>query len=140
MSSLRLRLLKYHVPGFQARVALYKGKNMMKELKFNAQGSDNLTWFSFSRLIQSPWSDIKTEPKNYFSITGNRAHHRYFFINSIYASCSADAGWLMITGSPCNWEKHFKRNVVIYSKLSVNTKWIDYSELTNIIFLKLSKM
>ena len=101
---------------------------MMKELKFNAKGSDKLNWFSFSRLIQSPWSDIKTEPKNFFSIIGDRGHNRYFFMNRNYGTCSTDVGWLVITGPVCNWEKHFKRSVVIYSKLSGNAKWIDYSE------------
>ena len=103
----------------------------MKELKFNAKGSDKLNWFSFSRLSQSPWSDIKSEPKNYFSIVGEPSHDRRFFINRNYGGCSADAGWMLVSGPVfCTWETRFlpRKNVILYSKKTVYTNWNTYSE------------
>ena len=115
---------------FKARVVLYKGGKLMKELKFNAKGSDKLNWFSFSRLSQSPWSDIKSEPKNYFSIVGEPSHDRRFFINRNYGGCSADAGWMLVSGSLCSWASRFlpRKNVILYSKKTVYTNWNTYSE------------
>ena len=103
----------------------------MKELKFNAKGSDKLNWFSLSRLNQSSWTDIKTQPNNYFSIHGDPGNGRHFFINSVYAGCSKDVGWMVITVPPdCDWEKRFRppENVILYSKRSVLTNWNQYGE------------
>ena len=91
----------------KARVVLYKRGKLMKELKFNAKGSDKLNWFSFSGLNQSSWTDMKTQPKNFFSIHGDPGNGRHFFINStVYPGCAKDAGWMAITGPPdCDWER-----------------------------------
>ena len=91
----------------------------MKELKFNAKGSDKLNWF-----------DLRSQPKNYFSIFGEPAHGRRFFINRNYGGCHADAGWLVVTGHICSWEKRFlpTKNAILYSKKSVCTNWNTYSE------------
>ena len=64
------------------------------ELKFNAKGTDNQNWFSDSKLTHSSqWYDIKTESKNYFSISGDATKKRHFFINRGYAgNCAGDTG------------------------------------------------
>ena len=56
----------------------------MKELKFNTKELNKLNWFSFSRLNQNSWTDMKTQPNNYFSIHRDSSNRRYFFINSNY--------------------------------------------------------
>ena len=104
----------------------------MKELKFDAKGSDKLSWFSLSRLTQSSWTDMKTQPNNVFSIRGDPGNGRHFFINSVYAGCPKDVGWIVITVPPdCDWEKRFRpgENVILYSKLSGLTNWNQYGEL-----------
>ena len=116
----------------KARVVLYKGGKVMKELKFNAKGSDKLNWFSFSRLNQSSWTDMKTQPNNYFSIHGDPSSVRHFFINSVYHGCPKDAGWMVIAvPAVCDWEKRFqpRQSVILYSTLSVHTNWNQYGEL-----------
>ncbi|XP_066271630.1 uncharacterized protein [Branchiostoma lanceolatum] len=41
------------------------------ELIFNGENTDKFNWFSQSRLLSSPWNDINTETKNYFSVAGD---------------------------------------------------------------------
>lgn len=103
----------------------------MKELKFNAEGSDKLNWFSAAKLDDSSWTDVKSQPKNSFSIAGRDS--RNFYINRNYGGCARDAGWLGITYTHCGWEKHYlpRRNVILYSKLSGYTNWNQYSESKN---------
>ena len=115
----------------KARAVLYKGGKLIKELKFNAKESDKLNWFSLSRLNQSSWTDMKTQPNNHFSIHGDPGNGRHFFINSVYGGYPKDAGWMVITVPPdCDWEKRFRppENVILYSKRSVLTNWNQYGE------------
>ena len=108
------------------------------ELTFNVKGTDNQNWFSDSKLTHSSqWSDIKTESKNYFSISGDTTKKRHFFINRGYAgNCAGDTGWMVIAGKECDWERgHQHKNPILYSKLSKYTKWEEKSELTNTLCL-----
>ncbi|KAL9952130.1 hypothetical protein ACROYT_G039340 [Oculina patagonica] len=79
----------------EARVVLYKDGSSVKELKFNAQGSDKLNWFSVDKLTENSWSDVKTEPRNSFSIAGRE--DRSFFINRNYGGCEVDAANWTVT-------------------------------------------
>lgn len=114
-------LFFFSLSSYQARVALYTGGQLVKELNFNAQRTNNLNWFSASKLIDSSWRDV-------FSISGNRN----FFINKNYGGCSKDAGWMGITSNYCKWETRFlpRKNVILYSKLSGYTNWNQYSKST----------
>ena len=58
----------------KARVVLYTEGREQLVLKFNASGSDNLNWFEEDKLRQSPWQDIFTTSKNFFSVTGSCSH------------------------------------------------------------------
>ena len=99
-------------------------------MNLNAQRTNNLNWFSASKLIDSSWQDMKSEPKNIFSIPGQ--HNRNFFINSRYGGCPNDVGWMVITSNYCKWETRFlpRKNVILYSKLSGHTNWNQYSKST----------
>ena len=123
---------------YQARVNLYKGGKSKVELTFNAKGTDNQNWFIDSKLSHSSqWYDIKTESKNYFSISGDTTKKRHFFINRGYAgNCAGDTGWMVIAGGQCDWERaHQNKNPILYSKLSIYTKWEEKSELTKTLCL-----
>lgn len=117
---------------YQARVALYEGNNAVKELKFNAQGSDKMNWFQLDKLTQvnPPWIDIRTASQNYFTIDGS--DDRSFFINNVYGGCPKDTGWMAITGfsssTSCDWEKHHALHAVVYSNQTQRTNWNKYSK------------
>ncbi|KAL9952122.1 hypothetical protein ACROYT_G039331 [Oculina patagonica] len=111
----------------QAKVILYEGAVAKKKLVFDASGTDKLNWFSVDKLTNSPWTDVKTEQRNFFSIQGgcDGGNCRSFFINRNYGGCDVDAGWLVTSGGPwCSWETSASRkNKVLYSKLSTYTNW-----------------
>lgn len=104
----------------QARIVLYEGGNLVKQLKFNTVGTDVTDWFQFNKLIENPWTDMKSKARNRFHIedTGSQ---RSFFINSVYGGCPNDLGWMVITGTNCDWDQ--PRNTILYSNESVCTNW-----------------
>jgi len=112
----------------QARVVLYKEEDPVKEMKFNAKESDNEHWFQFDKLTsEKPWPDMDEQSINRFTI--KEKFTRSFIIgNSKYGNCSSDFGWMVISGGHCEWEKHFGRDVVLYSKLTGGTNWNDYGK------------
>lgn len=124
----------------EARVVLYEGVHPVKELRFDAKGSDNTHWFQFDKLTEKPWNDMDTQPRIPFTIETNRPDQRSFIINSRYPGCPNDVGWMVITGAYCSWEHHFGQSVVLYSKLDGLTNWNHFESVgkadTMVIFLR----
>ena len=56
----------------QVKLALYyeEGEEVVS-IVFDGVGSDKINWFSQSRLISSPWTDLETSTTNFFSIVGD---------------------------------------------------------------------
>ena len=102
---------------------MYEGGAIKKELLFNATGTDKVTWFSEGNMVSSSWTDIKTEPTNYFSIQGDDSLERSFFINRNYGGCPKDAGWLVVVGGfSCSWESSAAHQYkILYSNLPTYT-------------------
>ena len=105
-------------------MTLYEGGINKKDLLFNAAGTDKLNWFSFNKMTSSSWSDISSEPRNYFTIQGDchtdDGRCRSFFINRSYDGCASDLGWLAGSTSSkwCSWENSAAHKFnVLYSKL-----------------------
>ena len=68
----------------KARLALYDNQTLVLSLVFNATNSNNTSWFSKSRLIQSPWTeDLQNQKQNFFSLVGDLTARRAFFINKV---------------------------------------------------------
>lgn len=98
---------------------------MLKELIFDAQGSNNENWFSPSKLTHSPYSDTSKESDkyNFFSIEGDKKMNRRFLINRKYDKCGGHNGWMMIGGFECDWEKEGGKNLILYSTQEKSTTW-----------------
>ena len=105
----------------QARVALYKDGSELFSIMFDASSSNNQNWFTKDRVISSPWTDLKSNLPQYFSITG--ANGRRFYISGPHFSCDWDHGWLSITQHHCAFEKSLPITSFIYSSLQTNTNW-----------------
>ena len=114
-------------------MSLYESGNVVKELVFNAAASQYSNWFAKARLKSSPWSDIWTEPQNYFSVHGlsvsDTKLRRYFYINRNFGGCHVDRGWLMYTDTNwCNFERGQRYSTVQYSKLSGSAVMDEYGK------------
>ncbi|CAH1266452.1 Hypp3377 [Branchiostoma lanceolatum] len=105
----------------------------IRDLVFNGTGSNKNNWFSKIRLISSPWTDLKTEQTNFFSIEGDewidtseRYLYRRFFINRNYGGCSVDRGWLIVldgNSNVCAWERGTGNPRIMFSKLPTNVNF-----------------
>ena len=102
---------------------LYKDGDEKATLKFDGKSSTYLDWFSMSKLLSSPWTDIASEGTNYFSIQGHADIHRNFFINRNYGGCHVDAGWLTFSGTACDWATKHPFNTALYSTKSTYSNW-----------------
>ena len=90
------------------RVVLYKQNKEEVVLMFKATNTNNKNWFSQANILESPWQDILSTKKNYFTFCGPcwSTGCRDFHINYSYAGCANDYGWLSLTdGTVCSWEK-----------------------------------
>ncbi|CAB3988989.1 Hypothetical predicted protein [Paramuricea clavata] len=117
----------------EAKVALYKSDKEEVVLRFNAANSNNVNWFSAANVLESPWQDILSTKKNYFTVGGPcyPTGCRDFHINSVYGGCAADDGWLSIGDSAtCKWEKRFPAGVKLtYSKATNHVNYNTFSKV-----------
>ncbi|XP_078595012.1 uncharacterized protein LOC144872575 [Branchiostoma floridae x Branchiostoma japonicum] len=119
----------------KVKLSLYtfSPKMEIRDLIFNGSGSNRYNWFSKDRLISSPWTDLKTEPTNYFSIVGHerrdsdgKYHYRRFFINRSYDGCSGDSGWLVVldgNSNLCAWDTGEGNPRILFSKLDTSVNY-----------------
>ena len=107
---------------FQARVALYTEGKEDLSIVFNSTSSNNANWFSETRVTDSPWTDLNTEPLLFFSIEGC-CTKRDFYIVRNHGGCSEDAGWLATASANCDWEGKYPESTALYSKLTTYTSF-----------------
>ena len=106
---------------------LYEKGNEVVSLKFKATGTNGVDWFSQAKLISSPWNDLTTAAHLLiFNVTGE--WNRSFEITKSYLGCSADVGWLVITGGGCPWETRIAIPSIQYSKLGNAVVWENYGK------------
>ena len=108
-----------------------KGAEVLK-MKFNANGTTNLNWFSKKSLLSSPWDDLETlttAELNFFAILGSTDAKRSFEVTKNYGGCEIDAGWLVISGKACEeWEKIYPWPSILYSKQSNAVTFVDHGK------------
>lgn len=104
-------------------MVLYTNGAEVIALKFNARGTSNMNWFTQNNLIQSPWTDLKSATTlKPFRINGYYGA-RNFEISARYAGCRNDAGWFVIGGPHCNWERFYPAPAILYSKKTHKITW-----------------
>ncbi|XP_038066944.1 uncharacterized protein LOC119736970 [Patiria miniata] len=120
----------------RVKLSLYEGAIVRAELIFDGAGSDIGSWFTQTRLISSPWDDLKSVQfggdGQYFSIDGHVEEDRRFFINNHYGGCEGDKGWLVVTESDslnyCGWEGQTEAHpypMILYSTTNHKVLWND---------------
>ena len=110
---------------------LYEDGVEIRSLKFNTAGTTNLDWFSQENLGLSPWNDLKTasELQHFDIVGGTEKVKRSFEISKNYGGCNIDAGWLVIPGQFCEWEKRLPTPSIQYSKLQKSVLFSDYGKM-----------
>jgi len=116
------------------------------------QSTDPQHWMTQDRVISSSWSDISNSSANFFSIQGDTALHRHFYMNHVYGTamtspdgdCPGDYGWFAAVDKrravPCRWEKAQRFPVFVYSTRSTmadfnNPQHVDTAD-TMAVFVK----
>ncbi|KAK7482378.1 hypothetical protein BaRGS_00026397, partial [Batillaria attramentaria] len=110
------------------KVTVYEHGKEMAYVEFNGRGSTYLDWFSPDRVVSSSWTDLLSEPHNYFSIAGYSQSSprisRSFFINRNYNGCPGDRGWLVVVDyapDVCSWGQGSPTPIILYSRLSTES-------------------
>nr|KAG5707428.1 hypothetical protein BaRGS_005395 [Batillaria attramentaria] len=110
------------------RLGVYKNGVEVQFAEFNGTGSDYKNWMSNSRLLNSSWADLKTNPKNFLSLEGDGQNSRWrrVFISRNYAGCAADRGWLVALSrwDECDWTKNIgPYPAFLFSRKSTHAVW-----------------
>lgn len=106
----------------EVRVVIYTNGTEVMHMKFNGRGTTNLDWFSQNNLFQSPWTDLKNAT-NIFIFRIDGAATRSFEIAAYHKGCPGDAGWFLITGPHCDYEKSHPIPGILYSKKTHKITW-----------------
>ncbi|XP_055889387.1 uncharacterized protein LOC106078827 [Biomphalaria glabrata] len=113
-----------------SEVALFVYKNNMEvhHVTFDAIDSTFMNWLNKSRIKDSTWTDITSEPANVFSLYGQQKLNlrRTFFLNSNFLSCGDTTGWFVAIDNErggCSWEKNTAFPVFKYSTANTKMNW-----------------
>uniref|UniRef100_A0A2C9M206 Uncharacterized protein n=1 Tax=Biomphalaria glabrata TaxID=6526 RepID=A0A2C9M206_BIOGL len=122
----------------QVALVLYKDNVKVKQVIFDGAGSNYMNWLTKARVLDSSWSDMKSQVSNIFSIDGDIRPElkRVFLLNSVYGGCANDVGWFVAVDMEtdgCNWAKNPDFPMFLYSMSSerenynsVNISTADY--------------
>ncbi|XP_071172354.1 uncharacterized protein [Mytilus edulis] len=108
----------------KVRVSIYKNGVEKAFMLFNATGSDKMSWFTPSRIIDSSWVDLQSTTKQYFAMSKDPD-----FLREFYASQNADkskcdsTGWMFIsTANRCFLETD-KKPAFYYAPDQTSAHW-----------------
>jgi len=111
----------------QVRLVLYENGVEKEHVTFTGTGSDYLSWFSQSRIVDSSWTDLKgASALNFFSIKGDETVKRRFFISHLYGGCPGDMGWMTVkdqTSDTCPWATVNHVPAFLYSPTNHDQVW-----------------
>nr|KAG5688311.1 hypothetical protein BaRGS_009943 [Batillaria attramentaria] len=95
----------------KVRVSWYKEGEEQAYIEFDGKDSTYLNWFSKDKVVNSSFTDLSSEPQNYFSIMGG---------------CPNDEGWSVVLdkADPCDWGNSTEPYpIFLFSKLSTFVNW-----------------
>ncbi len=120
----------------EVRMHAYTGDAIAKFWKYDGVGSTSISWFTNTKLTASSYTDLPAGPFNYYTIAGDAANGRRWFINNTYGGCQVDAGWLIVDSpaDPCTWEtnKNAPQPRLLYAPGTTRVVW-DQAVVANTI-------
>lgn len=111
----------------QVRLGVYKNCSEVAYFLFNGTGSNKMTWFDYSRLLSSSYTDLKNSNPAAFSIPGFL--YRKFLMTAVWGHCPGDLYWLRVVDTNstdfCDYEKkhNASRPSVLYSPHSIRSNF-----------------
>ncbi|XP_015763571.1 PREDICTED: uncharacterized protein LOC107342583 isoform X2 [Acropora digitifera] len=120
-----------HSTHYKNRVATKRAWGAFDPTEASEKGPSN--WYSAATLINSSWSDLKTETTNAFKIEPHCHHSRHcriFVINRQGNDCSDAEGWVMFPMDRfCTWNTTFPIGHFMYSKGDTYARWSDENKI-----------
>ncbi|KAK6987276.1 hypothetical protein BgiMline_016964 [Biomphalaria glabrata] len=112
----------------QVALVLYKDNVKVKQVIFDGAGSNYLNWLTKARVLDSSWSDMKSQIGNIFSIEGDIRPElrRVFLLNSVYGGCPNDVGWFVAIDKEsdgCGWANNPAFPVFKYARTEDRQNW-----------------
>ncbi|XP_072030372.1 uncharacterized protein [Amphiura filiformis] len=116
----------------EVKVSLIKNGVVVKEILFDGTGSDHVSWFSTSKILASPWSDLDSATNTLLCSVEGLYHEnvaiRRFYIASNHNSCANDAGWLAMGTdywAGCSWDRPagIAHPFFVYSDQTTASTW-----------------
>ncbi|XP_029197178.2 uncharacterized protein LOC114962382 isoform X2 [Acropora millepora] len=116
-----------HRSHYKNRVATKRAWGAFDPTEASEKGPSN--WYSAATLINSSWSDLKTETTNSFQIEPfcqYSSNCRVFLINRQGTDCRDAEGWVMFPMDQfCTWNTTFPVGHFMYSKGDTYARWSD---------------
>lgn len=94
----------------EARVEVVVGGQVRQWMTFDTVGSTPSNFFDEGRITGSSWTNIVAEhvgPAEYWSLAGDPASGRSWYLNRRWDGCPNDEGWLLVRGNttgPCSFD------------------------------------
>ncbi|XP_033626765.1 uncharacterized protein LOC117289655 [Asterias rubens] len=94
----------------EVKVAMLVNGQPVVEVSFDGRDTNKMNWFAPHRLISSPYADMESAIKNFFSVDGHKSLGRHFFMSNYYKGCLRQYGWMIVIDAghyshPCKWER-----------------------------------
>ncbi|KAK3581064.1 hypothetical protein CHS0354_033850 [Potamilus streckersoni] len=119
----------------KVKVSIYNQGVEKANIIFDATGTDKMGWFSPDRILSSTWTDIKSAPKEIFSMLGDPSRGREFYASGHSTGCDA-YGWIMIsTKDTCFFEMGDKKPTFYYAPGQTQAHWQTNNPLTGDVFV-----
>ncbi|XP_071172357.1 uncharacterized protein [Mytilus edulis] len=108
----------------KVRVSIYKNGVEKAFMLFNATGSDKMSWFTPSRIIDSSWLDFQSTTKQYFAMSQDPDFLREFYASQYADKSKCDStGWMFIsTANRCYLETD-KKPAFYYAPGQTSAHW-----------------
>ncbi|XP_071164198.1 uncharacterized protein [Mytilus edulis] len=112
----------------KVKVAMYKDSVMVMNMVFNNTDTGlNTDWYSQDHLAYSSYTDMTTFgiTYNFFSIQGDEAIERRFYINNNYNGCPFDMGWIAVFdyGFTCSYDIGLQYPAFAYMTNNIMGQW-----------------
>ncbi|XP_056022086.1 uncharacterized protein LOC125650831 [Ostrea edulis] len=117
------------------RLSAYKNSKEVAFITFNSMGKGKNEWLDCSNIIDSSYTDVTSQSKNYCLMEYADNQKRNFFVSHSYGGCPSDNGWFMMKDydalSGCTeWDQVTGKPYFLYSGDTTMVNWASGNKQT----------